>query len=300
VRTALHGDEKTADLQFKALPNYLGTDERIIVIADTSGSMSSIIGGSVEAIHVSMGMALYCSDKIGKKNPFYRKFIEFSCEGRFRDWSTESFSHAIHNHTGAVGSTRIDKALDLILKTAMKYDIKDEEMPTTLLIISDMQFHDGTADRPYWDKTPRKKGEVELALQRWTDNGYTIPKIVYWNTAAYSGSPAEADTDNIALVSGFSPSILKAIFEGTDFSPEAIMYRALEKYEEITVPDPDDDRKSSKKAKEFEKKVVDVVSKHVSKQNLFSNVLKSKQKEGEKTDGKQQGKATRKVWKRKR
>jgi hypothetical protein len=37
------------------------------------------------------------------------------------------------------------------------------------------------------------------------------------------------------MVSGFSPSLLKAILGGEDFTPVAIMMRALKKYE-ITIP----------------------------------------------------------------
>jgi hypothetical protein len=53
---------------------------------------------------------------------------------------------------------------------------------------------------------------------------------VYWNTAGYSGSQDTINAKNVGLVSGFSPSVLKAIFGGHDFSPETIMMAALEKY----------------------------------------------------------------------
>lgn len=281
VRTALNGDKQTADLQFNALPNYLGTDEKIIVIADTSCSMGSIIGGSVQAVHVSIGLALYCSEKIGKGNPFYRKFLEFSCEGHFKDWSGMKFSQAINNHklfSGAIGATRIDKALDLILNTALQYKIKNEDMPSTLLIVSDMQFHDGTTSGFGYGVRQYKKSEVEIALEKWKKAGYSVPKIVYWNTAAYSGSPAEADTDNIALVSGFSPSILKAIFEGTDFSPVAIMMRALEKYKDITIPSAKEEKKGKDEALKYGVEDTKGEEQKVSKTNLFSNILNQKKK----------------------
>jgi len=295
VRTALNGDPKTADLQFNAMPNYLGTDEKIIVIADTSGSMNSIISGSVQAVHVSVGLALYCSDKIGKDNPFYRKFLEFSCEGHFKDWSGMKFSQAINNHklfSGAVGATRIDKALDLILDSALELKIADEDMPSTLLIVSDMQFHEGTTSGGgYLRQSAKLKGsEVEIAISRWKDAGYSVPKIVYWNTAAYSGSPAEADTNNIALVSGFSPSILKAIFSGEDFSPVGIMLRALEKYRDITIPSGKEEKNGKDKALDFIVNEAREEEQKVSKTNLFSNVVNSKKKVVKKALGNNKGK----------
>lgn len=230
VRTVIHGDIEIGEAQFNALPNYMeGVDERIIVISDTSGSMCVRVSGSVEAVHISQGMALYCSAKISENNPFHKKFIGFCSEGSFKDWNGMTFSQAIHNRNifdKAMGSTRIDRTLDLILKTAKFFSLTNDFMPTTLLIISDMQFHrgcDGNAT------------EVNKALSRWTKAGYDKPKIIYWNTDGYAGSPETAMAKNVAIVSGFSPGILKAIFSGEDFSPKAIMLRALEKYK-INIP----------------------------------------------------------------
>ena len=47
------------------------------------------------------------------------------------------------------------------------------------------------------------------------------------------GQQATMNSNAVGMVSGFSPSICKAIFGGDDFSPYAIMMRAIEKYEVI-------------------------------------------------------------------
>jgi hypothetical protein len=60
----------------------------------------------------------------------------------------------------------------------------------------------------------------------WKKEGYTVPKIVYWNTAGYAGQPATSRHNNVALVSGFSPSILKAIFAAEDLTPKGVMFKA--------------------------------------------------------------------------
>lgn len=230
VRTSRNGDTTIADAQFAALPNYMeGVDERIIVISDTSGSMGVHVSGSVRAVDISQGMALYCSSKIQEDSPFYKRFIGFCSEGAFKDWRGLTFSQAIRTREifdGAVGSTRIDKALNLILDTAKFFNLSDDYMPTTLLIVSDMQFWSGVSG----DGT-----EVEKALRLWNVAGYKSPKIVYWNTAGYVDSPTTVDAKNVALVSGFSPAVLKSIFSGDDLSPRGVMLRALEKYE-VEVP----------------------------------------------------------------
>lgn len=231
IRTCLYGDREVAEAQFEALPNFMEeADERVIVISDTSGSMSISVSGSVQAVHISQGMALYCSAKINKDSPFYKKFIGFCSEGSFKNWEGMSFSEAVRSRKifdRAVGSTRIDKALGLILETAKFFKLDQSYMPTTLLIVSDMQFHGGV----------RGSGtEVNKALDLWTKAGYEVPKIVYWNTAGYAGSPETALSHNTALVSGFSPAILKSIFAGSDLSPRGVMLKALEKYT-INIPE---------------------------------------------------------------
>lgn len=231
VITALSGDKAIADAQFDALPNYMEeAQERIVVISDTSGSMSSRISkdSSVQAVHVSIGMALYCSAKIGP-GPFYKKFIAFESESSFKDWEKMTFSQACNNRRvfdGAVGSTRIDRALDLILKTAKFFSLADAQMPTMLLIVSDMQFHQGTSGT---------SSEVINSMKKWSDEGYSVPKIVYWNTAGYAGQPSTVKMPNTALVSGYSPATLRAIFGGDDLTPRGVMMKAIEKYQ-VQIP----------------------------------------------------------------
>jgi hypothetical protein len=245
IITALHGDSEIAEAQFNALPNYLeGTNELIMVLCDSSASMQTPIGGSVQAIHVSKGMALYCSSRMPENSPFYKRFIGFESESSFIDWRDHTFSTAIRNRRifdGAIGSTRIDKAMDLILSIATKRKIKQELMPTTLLIVSDMQFSQGVKSSSRYaygeEKENQTLTEIEKSIEKWNDAGYETPKIVYWNTAAHDGQQATVNSENVGLVSGFSPSICKAIFGGEDFSPYGIMLRALEKYDgEILIP----------------------------------------------------------------
>ena len=231
VRTAKNADKEIADAQFNELPDYL-TDagERILVISDTSASMGTKVSGSVEAMDVSQGMALYCSARIPKDSPFYKLFVAFESEGQFKNWRGKTFSEAVLDRSifnGAIGSTRIDRALDTILNKAVERDIPHELMPTTLLIVSDMQFSEGTR---------RSDTKVEHCLKKFDDAGYERPKIVYWNTAGYGGQQDTVKAKNVGMISGFSPSILKAVFGGDDFSPRSIMLQALLKYEEIKIP----------------------------------------------------------------
>jgi len=221
-------NSELANAQFEALPDYMDNNKmRIISICDFSGSMTSVISGSIRAIDVSMGLGLYCSDRLGKKNPFYRKFIPFSDDSRLVDWKNESFSIAAQKYNdGFVGSTNIRAALDQILNAAKLFGATNRNIPNCLIIISDMQFNRGTDN----DIT-----SVEAGLLEWEKAGYKRPKIVYWDLAGCQGSPSTKNHEDVGLVSGFSPSLLTAVLGGKDFSPMAILERAIEKYK-ITDP----------------------------------------------------------------
>lgn len=252
LRTAYNGDIELAEIQFDRLPNYINdTKERIIAIADSSGSMDVQVSGSIRAVDISKGLALYCSSKIPKNNPFHKKFMEFSHESTLRDWSKYSFIEAVNSFelfSGAMGSTRIDLALDQLLNTSKFYGLDNNSIPTMLLIISDMQFTDGI-HRDYYHSysyddlarmnchnfKPKDNTEIEESLKKWDEYGYNRPKIVYWNTAGYCGSQDTANSNDVALISGFSPTILNSLFNGelSNLTPYSMMIDTISKYEVV-------------------------------------------------------------------
>lgn len=215
-----------ANAQFKALPNYMeGNKLRIMSICDFSASMAFSVSkkSSIEMIDVCMGLGLYCSDRLGEDNPFYRMFIPFSNDARLVSWENETFSLASQKYIdGYMGSTNINSALDKILESAILLKASKEQMPNCILIISDMQW-DCSIDGGY-------DAAVEASLKKWSSRGYSRPKIVYWNLNRYDNQPATIKHPNVALVSGYSPSILKAICQGEEFTPMGIMLKAISKY----------------------------------------------------------------------
>lgn len=224
-------DSKLANAQFKALPNYMiESNARIMPIADFSGSMTSPASGSISCMDVAQSLALYCSDKVGEENPFYRMYIPFSNSSELVSWKNSDFSSAAKkcNCRGYYGSTNIKSALDQILDSAKMFNVSNDQMPNCLLILSDMQFDIGAECG--------NKSTVESCMKKWEKEGYDRPKIIYWNLAGYAGSPARGTHENIALISGFSPSILGSVLGGTDFSPMAVLDRAIAKYE-VVVPE---------------------------------------------------------------
>ena len=96
-------------------------------------------------------------------------------------------------------------------------------MPTILLVLSDMQFDDSQR---------RGSGQFQTHFSHMEEEyekaGYDFPKIVFWNLDAHFGTPARCEDDSVAMVSGFSPSIMKAILNAKEFNPMSVMLEALE------------------------------------------------------------------------
>ena len=64
-------------------------------------------------------------------------------------------------------------------------------------------------------------------VEEYEKAGYELPKIVFWNLDAHMGTPARCSDENVAMVSGFSPSIMKAILNAENFTPMDVMLEAL-------------------------------------------------------------------------
>jgi hypothetical protein len=92
-------------------------------------------------------------------------------------------------------------------------------MPTMLLIISDMEF-----DRCVNNSNTAFK----MIKDRYAASGYALPKVVFWNVKGRSGNvPVTYNEAGVALVSGFSPSILTGLLSGENFSPIDIMMKVI-------------------------------------------------------------------------
>ncbi len=229
VRTCKNGDPDIANAQFKAMPNFLDeTDGRVITVADFSGSMQTQVSGSIELIDISLALALYCSEKLGEQNPFYRKFVLFSRESQIIDWKGMKFSDAVRvipNRYGVAENTDVYKALTHVLEYGLKNKARKNQFPTAMLIVSDMQFDQhGATDM----------SAVDQAMAEWDKAGIPRPTLVYWNLAGYPGNQEDAFKKGVVLVSGFSPAVIKEAFMRCG-DPYKVMMKTLEKYV-ISVP----------------------------------------------------------------
>ena len=218
-------DDSLAEKLWNNLPDLLSeSEENILPMIDVSGSMF----GQPLAVATSLGM--YLAERT--KGEFGDMFLTFSSNPELVRLEGDTVAERLRNITQADWgmSTDFTKAYQHILDVAVHHDVVPESMPTMLLVLSDMQFNDSQHDMPHFN---HMKEEYEKA-------GYKLPKIVFWNLDAHFGTPAQCDDDSVAMVSGFSPSIMKAVLNAEEFTPMDVMMEALKPIEIDYVDLPED------------------------------------------------------------
>jgi hypothetical protein len=214
-----YGDSALAVEQWKALPNYMeGSTERVLPVCDVSGSMSTTVGGNTTALEVCISLGLYISER--NEGPFKNAFVTFSSTPELQYLTGDLKSRYMQLARAEWGmSTDLDATFNLILNQAIKHQVSESEMPTTILIMSDMEFNEAI------DKDDTA---ITMIRKKYEASGYTMPKIVFWNLCSRRDNfPVSANETGTALVSGFSPSILKTVLSGKSVNPVEMMLETL-------------------------------------------------------------------------
>lgn len=221
VKDILNGiDNKVLDLQWDNLPNYMDKPFNGLVVADTSGSMYP------NAITVSISLAIYIAER--NLHPLWKdKFITFSGDPSLQTIIGKDISEKVYNLKNSDWgyNTNIFKVFQLILNTAIKNKLKQEELPEKLIIISDMQF----------DQCDNNlKSNYEAAKDLFKQQGYELPQIIFWNVKAHNNFPITKKDINTCIISGKSPSNLKVLLNDIS-SPLDILFDTIncERYDLI-------------------------------------------------------------------
>jgi hypothetical protein len=214
VRSIGVGDKDVAKAQWEALPNYM-TDANVLPMVDVSGSMCTPVGGNrnLQCIDISVALGLYCADK--NRGPFKDMFLTFSEETSLEVLRGDILSKCTQLQSADWGmSTNLHGAFEAVLDVAVKQGVREADMPKYILILSDMQFnHCARQD----------DSAMKMIERKYEAAGYSMPKIVFWNLSSHSNVPVEFNKQGVALVSGFSPAIMKSILAAREFTPMSIM-----------------------------------------------------------------------------
>jgi len=211
-------EEAVINKYWDNLPNYItNPDSKILCVVDVSGSMESTIGNTnYRAIDASIGLGLYCAERL--TGAFKNTFITFSerpsLEYLVGDTVSAKIREIQRSNWGM--NTNLEAVFDLLLNTIVREHIPEEDIPTSIVIISDMEIDYGLGDGDGWGC---RKFDAETTMEkirhRWEAAGVTMPRLVYWNVMARNNIVLDkTNSADVTYVSGFSPVLFESITQG--------------------------------------------------------------------------------------
>ena len=220
-------DEKKAlDVTWNAQEDFTN-GENALVVVDGSGSMYG--GRVIYPIAVAEALGIYFAER--NRGEFHNHFITFSENPRLVEVKGKDIFEKV-NYCASfneAANTNIQAVFELILNTAVNHKIPNNEMPSTLYIISDMEFDDCVDDSEITN--------FDYAKKIFAERGYTLPQVVFWNVdSRNSQQPVTMNEQGVILVSGTSPRIFSMI-QSRNLSPMSYMLEVLksERYANITA-----------------------------------------------------------------
>ena len=219
---------RSMDVTWNSLADYSGGGNSLVVV-DGSGSMYYGYNQSVMPATVALSLGMYFAER--NTGAFRNHFITFSENPRLveikgrdivdRTLYCESFCE--------IANTNIRAVFDLILNAAVRNNVRKQDMPETIYIISDMEFDNCVAGA---DVT-----NFEYAKMMYENHGYKLPQIVFWNVDSRRiQQPVTMNEHGVVLVSGCTPRIFSMVTSG-DCSPYAFMMDVIgkERYASIAA-----------------------------------------------------------------
>lgn len=220
-RMAMYGDQRDAANKYWANLPDLVAEGNILPMCDVSGSMSCEASGQIKCIDVSVSLGVYLAQRI--KGAFNNKLITFHDNPTIYKLRQTTDVVSLWDQVrsdGWCGTTNFEAAFKCILTEAKKHKVPAADMPSMLLVLSDMQFNQGVRGA--------SETMLEAMKREYKAAGYTMPKIVYWNlNASYDNFPTVANEKGVCLVSGFSPKVLESVLKSKEFSPADVMNEAV-------------------------------------------------------------------------
>ncbi len=193
-------------------------EENALAVIDTSGSMYYTASPLPGAVALSLG--LYFAEH---NTGHYRKhFIEFSSKPKLIEIKGKTFVDRLRYAASfsEIANTNLEAVFDLVLRIAVKNNLPATELPTKLIIISDMEF-DSCVDNAEVTNFNNAKAKFEA-------HGYKLPDIVFWNVASRAGhQPVTKNQQGVILVSGCTPRLFSMVASGA-VDPYAFMMEVVE------------------------------------------------------------------------
>lgn len=216
-------EDDVVEAQWRQLPNYVEPGTNAIVIADTSGSMSG------RPINTAIGLAIYFAER--NVGAYHNMWMSFSANPKIHRLKGNTLAQKINSidmHDWMM-NTDLKAAFKLVLDIAEKNEVPPEEMPKSLIVISDMEIDFcGNEDWTFYDKMAHK----------FEKHGYQIPNIIFWNVNSRNDVfHADAKRKGVQLCSGQSTTVFKQMLSCIGMTPVEAMHKVIdsERYNCITI-----------------------------------------------------------------
>ncbi|MBR3447547.1 MAG: DUF2828 family protein [Oscillospiraceae bacterium] len=227
--SGLSADERRSlDAAWNNLPDYGAGTENAIAVVDGSGSMY-MAPGSPRPIDAALSLGIYFAEHT--RGAFAGSFITFSHRPQLVRIKGRDIAEKVQFCAGytEAANTNLEAVFDLILRTALRNRVPQQDMPAKLYIISDMEFDSCV--------TGGNQQTLFTAMRNnYAAHGYRLPEIVFWNVASrHQNIPVSRSQTGAALVSGASPAVFDMVMGG-EIAPEIVMERIIgsERYAKIS------------------------------------------------------------------
>ena len=216
-------EDQVLEAQWRQLPDYVEAGTNALVIADTSGSMYG------RPMATSVGLAVYFAER--NTDPYHNLFMSFSGTSRIQMLKGETLAQKIRSidmHDWA-NNTNLQAAFQHVLEIAVQNHVAQEDMPKSLIVISDMEI-DFCGDRNWTF--------YEKMAQKFRKYGYQIPNIIFWNVASrHDVFHADRSRTGVQLVSGQSAAVFRQVMQCVGLNPVEAMEKIInsERYVAIAV-----------------------------------------------------------------
>lgn len=222
TETSLNEDP-ALEAQWRRLPDYVEAGTNALVIADTSGSMCG------RPMATSVGLAVYFAER--SRGAYHNMFMSFSAASRIQILRGETLAQKIGsiNMNDWTNNTNLRAAFEQVLEIAVRSRIPQEDMPKSLIVISDMEI-DCCADRDWTF--------YDMMAERYRRCGYRIPNIIFWNVASrHDIFHADKNRKGVQLASGQTAAVFRQVMQTVGMNPVEAMEKIInsERYEAITV-----------------------------------------------------------------
>ena len=216
-------EDDTMEAQWRQLPDYVPKGTNALVIADTSGSMYG------RPLATSVGLAVYFAER--NTGPYHNMFMSFSGTSRIQILKGETLAQKLRsiNMRDWQMNTNLEAAFDHVLRIGVNNHVPAEEMPKSIIVISDMEIDNcGNREWTFYEKMAR----------RYRDHGYQIPNIVFWNVnSRHDIYHADKKRTGVQLVGGSSAAVFRQVMQCVGMNPVEAMEKIIysERYEPITI-----------------------------------------------------------------